>query len=1085
MKVNNITRLLALCLCCCFTFAIAETNSPEIDSKTKALLQQEEAEHKAAAEALETEANTMEILNVKANNHSAQVEDSDDQGFSLDQKIGSELDYDDKNENSYIQEHDAEHQRSLDNPGLNEVFIEIDKDNETEMRGCSLGTNGYGTSNLSDGDSYTNTCNYAGEHHTATVVEGLEYTFSTCAGSGWDSQLTLYAADGVTELAYSDDSCGALSEIVWTASYSGTAYVMINKYYCTTDSSCHTFTASADSGAAPVPGETCSDPLAITLPYTDSGSTDGWGDDYSSSPCSASYMRGDDLVLEFTLDVDSFLSGSLWSGTYQYGAVHITDDCPDVAASCVAIGGGSSGGSFADVLVAAGTYFATVSNYASPQYIDYDLSLSAVAVVSGCMDVNADNYNVDANVDDGNCEYSLVQGCMDASACNYDEDAQQDDGNCVLPGDSCGCPSYDGTSTSPSTGTWGEFEEVCAPAGGPGGTVTWSQNGAFMSYQVILGWLDCAGTNDIGSFLTSYSSYYSNPTFELAAGECIVWVNSDYYGYGAGSASATFEEYAPCDDPSANNFGEMGDCTYPGATCSDPAALTLPVVGLEGHTDGFDDDYSSSPCYYGYYISGDDIVYTFTLDADSYLSGSVSGSWTGMHITSDCIDTATDCAAEGHGSTGGSFSDILLDAGTYFLTVSTYAAPQSTAYVLNLSAVALSYCEDEAACNTGDLGQCEYAGSSCDCALDGAGAGYIESGDAQWHSVTLGDNLEDATFSLCGSAFDSKIEVWGACDDASWLAYNDDSCGLQSEVSLTNPAAGTYSVKVYGYSSSSTGAYDLVVTETLGSYCGDGVCDDDEACDACDSDCGACCSAGDANDDDVVNVTDIITMVAYILNNIDTIGACADVTGDGAVTVSDIVGTVSLILGTDGRTSDATSAEIIKTADSASLKADGFIGAIQMTLAHGNDFSIDLADGAMVADYKTSDNLTTLIIVNPNGEKLFTTEGTFEVEEVIVANSVGLIDASIVTPEVFGLSSAYPNPFNPTTSVALSLPNDSYVSVMVYNLMGQTVATLADGYMTANVYNFSWDASVVPSGVYFIRAEAGSDLSIQKVMLLK
>ena len=67
----------------------------------------------------------------------------------------------------------------------------------------------------------------------------------------------------------------------------------------------------------------------------------------------------------------------------------------------------------------------------------------------------------------------------------------------------------------------------------------------------------------------------------------------------------------------------------------------------------------------------------------------------------------------------------------------------------------------------------------------------------------------------------------------------------------------------------------------------------------------------------------------------------------------------------------------------------------------------------------------------------------------------------------------------------MSLPNDGYVSVTVYNLMGQQVATLADGYMTANVYDFSWNASSVPSGMYFVRAEAGSDVAIQKVMLLK
>jgi hypothetical protein len=283
--------------------------------------------------------------------------------------------------------------------------------------------------------------------------------------------------------------------------------------------------------------------------------------------------------------------------------------------------------------------------------------------------------------------------------------------------------------------------------------------------------------------------------------------------------------------------------------------------------------------------------------------------------------------------------------------------------------------------------------------------------------------------------------------------------------------------------------------------CDDGDCADE--CGACEGtgagvtcwdnsivcsedDCPLQCSAGDANDDGSINVTDIVTMVAYILGNTDTVGDCADVNGDGGINVTDIVGTVSIILGSgNARMSDATSVEIIKTADSAKLKADGFVGAVQMTLAHGDDFSIELTDDAMVADYKTTGDLTTLIIVAPGSEELFTTEGAFKVEEAIVANSSSTIDVSMATPEVFGLSSAYPNPFNPTTSVALSLPNDSYVSITVYNLMGQTIATIADGYMTADVYSFSWDASSVPSGAYFIRAEAGNDVGVQKVMLLK
>ena len=249
--------------------------------------------------------------------------------------------------------------------------------------------------------------------------------------------------------------------------------------------------------------------------------------------------------------------------------------------------------------------------------------------------------------------------------------------------------------------------------------------------------------------------------------------------------------------------------------------------------------------------------------------------------------------------------------------------------------------------------------------------------------------------------------------------------------------------------------------------------------------CADCSLIGDVNSDGSVNIVDIVQIVDAILDyTTDDIALCGDVNSDGSVNITDVVALVSMILG-NARSVDASSGELIKHEDSALLKVDGFVGAVQMTLTHGDDFIIDLTNDAMVSNYKTVGNSTTLIIVAPEGEELFTTVGTFEIAEVIVANSVGTIEVSIAKPGAFGLSSAYPNPFNPTTSVALSLPNDAYVSVTVYNLMGQTVATIADGYMAANVYDFSWNASSVPSGMYFIRAEAGHDVAIQKVMLLK
>ena len=57
----------------------------------------------------------------------------------------------------------------------------------------------------------------------------------------------------------------------------------------------------------------------------------------------------------------------------------------------------------------------------------------------GCTDENALNYNVNANSDDGSCEFDLVQGCMDETACNYDATAEQDNGSCTYAAEGLDC----------------------------------------------------------------------------------------------------------------------------------------------------------------------------------------------------------------------------------------------------------------------------------------------------------------------------------------------------------------------------------------------------------------------------------------------------------------------------------------------------------------------------------------------------------------------------------------------------------------------------------------------------------------------
>ena len=260
----------------------------------------------------------------------------------------------------------------------------------------------------------------------------------------------------------------------------------------------------------------------------------------------------------------------------------------------------------------------------------------------------------------------------------------------------------------------------------------------------------------------------------------------------------------------------------------------------------------------------------------------------------------------------------------------------------------------------------------------------------------------------------------------------------------------------------------------------------EEAC--ANAGAGESCTLGDASGDGNVDILDLVAIVGYILT-VDTDPAdhpCADYDEDGAITILDLVSIVSYILAGGERDIGATSATMKIDNGSLSMAANGSVDGIQMTLSHGANFAIDLTDNALLADYKTTGNQTILIVLRPEGEDIFTAQGDFEVLEVIAANSSGMIDVIMtVAPTTFSLSSAYPNPFNPTASLELSVPVNGQVTVQVYNLMGQVVSTLASGYMDASTYTLTWDASNVSSGMYIVKAEVAGSVKTQKLVLMK
>ena len=88
-------------------------------------------------------------------------------------------------------------------------------------------------------------------------------------------------------------------------------------------------------------------------------------------------------------------------------------------------------------------------------------------------------------------------------------------------------------------------------------------------------------------------------------------------------------------------------------------------------------------------------------------------------------------------------------------------------------------------------------------------------------------------------------------------------------------------------------------------------------------------------------------------------------------------------------------------------------------------------------------------------------------------------------PQTYALSQNYPNPFNPSTKIDFTIPASSQVQLKVYNMLGQEVATLINGALTAGSHTATFDASRLSSGVYLYKLTAGSFVTTKKMVLVK
>lgn len=97
----------------------------------------------------------------------------------------------------------------------------------------------------------------------------------------------------------------------------------------------------------------------------------------------------------------------------------------------------------------------------------------------------------------------------------------------------------------------------------------------------------------------------------------------------------------------------------------------------------------------------------------------------------------------------------------------------------------------------------------------------------------------------------------------------------------------------------------------------------------------------------------------------------------------------------------------------------------------------------------------------------------------------GIVNININIPEKFALNQNYPNPFNPATTINFTLANSGNVKLTVFNLLGQEVKSVVNGFMEAGTYTVPFNASNLNSGVYLYKIEAGDFVQVRKMTLMK
>jgi hypothetical protein len=145
---------------------------------------------------------------------------------------------------------------------------------------------------------------------------------------------------------------------------------------------------------------------------------------------------------------------------------------------------------------------------------------------------------------------------------------------------------------------------------------------------------------------------------------------------------------------------------------------------------------------------------------------------------------------------------------------------------------------------------------------------------------------------------------------------------------------------------------------------------------------------------------------------------------------------------------------------------------------------LDFSTSSALFDHDFDDDID-IFVANSGSGNSYDTVGQNVLYHNLLNDPTRIAGSDNTIPESFGFFRCHPNPFNAATTIRYSLPEQGEVSISIYNLLGQKVATIYDGIHEAGEHTITWDAAEFPSGVYFARLEAGEHSENIKMVLLK